>query len=556
MTGGAVMSAGRALNVADALGRAAGRAPHRTAVIVPDGRTYRSITFGDLHADVERLAVALQRLGIGRDARVLLMVPPGGDMLALAFGILRAGAVLVLIDPGMGRRNLFHCIAEVGPEALVAVPIVHALSRVYRAPFARVRQRVTVGHRWFWGGPTLPELRATDGTLPATSTTAGDVAAIAYTSGSTGIPKGVVYRHGMLEAQLASLERLIEPAARDVALSAFPPFGLLALAMGTTSVFPRMDVTRPAKVDPREILSVVERDRVTCAFGSPAVWHRLAEHCVPRGLHLPIRRVLMAGATAPAALLDRLSAVLPEDAVIQTPYGATEAMPVTSITAREILAETAERTRQGAGICVGRPLPGITLRIITITDDAIPVWDDRLVLPPGEVGEIAVRGAIVTTEYDRRPAETARAKIAGADGGIWHRMGDLGYLDATGRVWFCGRKSHRVTTTDGTLFTDCCEAIFNEHPDVFRSALVGVGPRGRQRPVIVIEPRPGRMPRDPGAKSRVIAELLELGGRHDMTKSITDVLFHPSFPVDVRHNAKIAREKLAPWAARRLGRTS
>ncbi|MBI2205497.1 MAG: AMP-binding protein [Candidatus Rokubacteria bacterium] len=544
----------RPLNVADALGRAAERAPRRTAVVYPSGRsTYRSITFGALHAEAERLGRAVHRLGIGRDSRVLLMVPPGAEMLALAFGILRAGAILVLIDPGMGRRNLFHCIAEVGPDALVAVPVVHALSRVYRGPFARVRHRVTVGHRWFWGGPTLPELRAIDAARTESSTTADDVAAIAYTSGSTGIPKGVVYRHGMLEAQLASLEGLIEPAANDVALSAFPPFGLLALAMGTTSVFPRMDITRPARVDPREILSVVDRDRVTCAFGSPAVWHRLAEHCVPRGVRLPIRRVLMAGATAPAALLERLSSVLPDDAVIQTPYGATEAMPVTSITAREILAETAERTRQGGGICVGRPLPGITLRIITITDDAIPAWTDGLVLPPGEIGEIAVRGAIVTTEYDRRPAETARAKIADADGGLWHRMGDVGYIDDIGRVWFCGRKSHRVTTAEGTLFTDCCEAIFNEHPDVFRSALVGVGPRERQRPVIVIEPRPVRMPRDRAAQSRMIAELLALGGRHDITQSITDVLFHPSFPVDVRHNAKIAREKLAPWAARRLG---
>ena len=545
--------ADRLLNVADALGRAAERAPNRIAVVYPSGRSgYRSITFDALHADAERVAVALHRLGIGRDARVLLLVPPGADMLALAFGILRAGAVLVLIDPGMGRRNLLHCIAEVGPDALVAVPIVHALSRVYRAPFARVRHRVTVGHRWFWGGPTLAELRALDGTLPPGSTTAEDVAAIAYTSGSTGIPKGVVYRHGMLEAQLASLERLIEPAAGDVALSAFPPFGLLALAMGTTSVFPRMDVTRPANVDPREILSVVDRNRVTCAFGSPAVWHRLAEHCVPRALRLPIRRVLMAGATAPPALLARLTSVLPDDAVVQTPYGATEAMPVTSITARDILADTAERTRQGAGICVGRPLPGITLRIIAITDDSIAAWNDALVLPTGEIGEIAVRGAIVTTEYDRRPVETARAKIADADGGIWHRMGDVGYVDEAGRVWFCGRKSHRVTTADRTLFTDCCEAIFNEHPDVFRSALVGIGPRARQRPVIVIEPRPGRMPRDHAAEARVIAELLELGSRHDITKPIADVLFHPAFPVDVRHNAKIGREKLAPWAAKRL----
>lgn len=548
----------RILNVADALTRAAARAPARPAVIFPARGGYASVTFADLAADADRLARGLARLGIARGTRVLLLVPPGVELIALAFAVLRLGAVLVLIDPGMGRRNLLHCIAEVEPEALVAVPLAHALSRVRPGAFRRLRHRVTVGRRWFWGGLTLAGLHAHDAEAapsgaigPSVATAAADVAAIAYTSGSTGIPKGVVYRHGTLAAQLETLSRLIAPAPDDVALSAFPPFGLLAVAMGTTSVFPVMDVTRPARVDAREIVSVVERYRTTCAFGSPAVWHRLADHCAAHGVRLPLRRVLMAGAPVPAALLARLRPALPDAAVVETPYGATEAMPVTSIADREILTDTAERTRRGAGICVGRTLPGITLRIIRISDEPIAAWDDRLVLPTGEIGEIVVRGGLVTTEYDHRPVETARAKIPDGDD-VWHRMGDLGYLDERGRLWFCGRKSHRVTTPERTLFTVPCEAIFDEHPDVFRSALVGVGPPGRQRPVIIVEPRPGRMPGDRAAVARVVAELLDLGSRQEITKTIRDVLFHPAFPVDVRHNAKIARERLAPWAAKRL----
>jgi acyl-CoA synthetase (AMP-forming)/AMP-acid ligase II len=199
---------------------------------------------------------------------------------------------------------------------------------------------------------------------------------------------------------------------------------------------------------------------------------------------------------------------------------------------------------------VGRPLAGIELRIIKITDDPISVWTDDLVVPDGEIGEIVVAGDVVTKEYFGLPAATAGSKIA-YGGRIWHRIGDVGYRDDQGRIWFCGRKAHRVVTAGGTLYSVCCESIFNEHPDVARSALVGVGTSGCKRPVIVVEPKAGRFP----SKSRVeefLKRLRELGRAHDHTKAIEEFLFHKSLPVDVRHNAKINREELAMWAAGRL----
>jgi acyl-CoA synthetase (AMP-forming)/AMP-acid ligase II len=187
----------------------------------------------------------------------------------------------------------------------------------------------------------------------------------------------------------------------------------------------------------------------------------------------------------------------------------------------------------------------VTVRIIRIEDEPIPEWSEDLLVADGEIGEIAVSGPIVTREYFNRPEATALAKIADpARGSFWHRMGDLGYRDGIGRIWFCGRKAHRVITPQGTLFTIPCEAVFNTHLRIARTALVGVGKPGSMRPVLCVEQR------RPDADLR--RELLELGAKYPHTKSIQTILFHPSFPVDIRHNAKIFREKLAVWAAKRL----
>jgi acyl-CoA synthetase (AMP-forming)/AMP-acid ligase II len=252
----------------------------------------------------------------------------------------------------------------------------------------------------------------------------------------------------------------------------------------------------------------------------------------------------------PWPVLDRLQKVLSPSAEIHTPYGATEALPVSSITGREVLDKHQARSRRGAGTCVGTPLPGVTLRVIRITDEPIERWSDDLIVPAGRIGEIVVAGEVVTREYFGQPEATALAKIRDGER-FWHRMGDVGYLDQVGRVWFCGRKAHRVLAAGGTMFTVPCEAVFNEHPSVFRSALVGVGRPGMQRPVIVVEPEAGKFPR--GSRRRLFAaELQELGQGGQLTREIRDVLFHRSLPVDVRHNAKINREKLAVWAEDRL----
>jgi acyl-CoA synthetase (AMP-forming)/AMP-acid ligase II len=221
---------------------------------------------------------------------------------------------------------------------------------------------------------------------------------------------------------------------------------------------------------------------------------------------------------------------------------------VATISSHEILSETRHATDRGAGTCVGRPVDSIEAAVIRIDDEPISSWREDLKVEDGVVGEIVVKGPQVTRAYHNAPVHDRLAKITDGEA-IRHRMGDLGFLDDRGRLWFCGRKAHRVQSLDGTLYTVPCESVFNTHPDVYRTALVGVGAVGAQRPVLVVELEPGV---GASEKVRIREELLVIGGDFEHTKTIRTVLFHPGFPVDIRHNAKIGRTELASWAAPRI----
>jgi acyl-CoA synthetase (AMP-forming)/AMP-acid ligase II len=547
------------VNIAAPLVSMAQTQPQTLAIAQPFGRDrhgrirYRHYTYRELNAESDALARGFQQIGIGRGVRTVLMVTPSLEFFALTFALFKLGAVIVLIDPGMGTKNLGVCLAEAQPEAFVGIPKAHLARVLFGWGRDSVRVCVTVGRRFGWGGWTLGQVRrmGADKRLSVLAdTSAEEMAAILFTSGSTGVAKGVVYTHGIFGAQVESLRRLygIEPG--EVDLPTFPLFGLFGPALGMTSIIPEMDATRPAHVDPRKILDAIRFFGVTNLFGSPALIQRVGRYAATHDVQLPtLRRVISAGAPVPWQAIERFAALLSEGVQVHTPYGATEALPVCSIGSGEILRETGQQTAEGAGVCVGRPVAGMTVKIIPIRDEPIPTWSDDLELPPGEIGEIIVQGLVVTASYWNRPESTALAKFADPiHGGFYHRMGDVGYLDATGRLWFCGRKSQRVVTPDGTFFTIPCEGVFNAHPAVYRTALIGVTNNGVPEPALCVE-------RDKEIISpsddELRRELLALGAQHAHTRAIRTILFHPNFPVDIRHNAKIFRERLAVWAAER-----
>ncbi|ABY36715.1 MAG TPA: peptide synthase [Chloroflexus aurantiacus] len=541
-------------NVARHLPLMARERPDQTAVVSGVGRDragkviYRRQSFAGLHAASDRLAWGLTAYGLRKGMRVLLMVPAGVPLISLTFALMKAGCVPILIDPAMGRRNLAQCIAEVEPEAFIGVPRAHLLRLIFPRSCATIRYAVSVGPA-LPGAAALRELDIPMKTaFPLADMRSDDPAAIVFTSGSTGTPKGVLYTHGMFEAQIHTLRDLFGIAAGEVEMPAFPLFALFNVALGVTSAIPPIDPTRPAQCDPAAVVEFIRDLGVTSTFGSPAIWEKVTAYCLTHGIQLPsLRRVLMAGAPVPIHLHERLHRILSPTADSFTPYGATEALPVTSISGREVLAAHTEYPSPLAGTCIGYPVPGVEVAIIPITDEPIHAWQDTHRLPPGVIGEICVSGATVTHTYVGRPQATALAKIS--DGNrIWHRMGDLGYFDERGRLWFYGRKSQRVITAHGTLFTEPVERLFNQHPAVARSALVGIGKPGTQLPVVVVERRRDRAI----STSQLIRELRQLATTTETTAIIQTFLIHPSFPVDIRHNAKIFREQLADWAARRL----
>ena len=546
-------------NIAAALPRLAAARPGQVALRCPGGRgpggaaRYDEVlTYADLDARSDAIAAGLARLGIVRGTRTVVMVRPSPEFFLLMFALFKAGAVPVLVDPGIDKRALRQCLDEAQAEAFIGIPLAHA-ARVVLGWARAARVHVTTGARPWLADATLARVEA-DGTGagPQLAATApDDVAAILFTSGSTGVPKGVVYRHRHFVAQVDMLREAfgIQPGGID--LPTFPPFALFDPALGVTSVIPDMDPTRPARADPRRLHDAIDRFGVDQLFGSPALMAVLAAHGQP----LPtLRRVTSAGAPVPADVVARMRELLPDDAFFWTPYGATECLPVAVIEARELQA-TRSATESGAGTCVGRAVAPNVVRIIAITDDALPAWADARELPAGQVGEITVAGPTATDTYFNRDAQTRLAKIIEplADGSerVVHRMGDVGYIDGDGRLWFCGRKSHRVETANGPLYTEQVEPVFNVHPDVRRTALVGTGTRGAQLPVLCVELAAG-VPRRQWP--RIEAELRALGRGHGHTAGIDRFLRHPGFPVDIRHNAKIGRETLAVWAEGKTNR--
>ena len=529
-------------NIAFALRAAAAADPEGVAVI--HGR--RQYRFAEVESRAADCAAFLSGRGVKAGDRVMLMVRPSADFICLTFALFSLGAVVILIDPGMGYKNLLRCIGAVRPDVLVGIPKALLFRKCFPRPFATVRQTICVGRALWLLGPELPRRGNGGRRLEIVPTRPDDPAAIIFTTGSTGPPKGVRYEHRIFAAQLARIRDDYGIGPGETDQPGFPLFALFSVALGARAVIPDMDPTRPAQVHPQRFIRTIIDHQVTYSFGSPAIWRVVSRYCGANKIVLPsLKKVLMAGAPVPGDLIGQVLAIMGDGGEVHIPYGATEALPIVSMTGREVVEKTWALTRRGRGHCVGRPLPGTRIKIIEPKDGPIETFAAVRESATGEIGEIIVSGEVVTRAYDHNPQETRLAKITDQQG-FWHRMGDMGYLDSEGRLWFCGRKAHRVLAAHGPMYSVCCEALFNEHPAVARSALVGVGEAGRQRPVIVVELSTCRPP------VGFIDQLRAIARAHELTRPINDFLIHPAFPVDIRHNAKIFREQLALWAAGKL----
>ena len=539
-------------NIAAFLDEAEVKYPYKRAIVVPDGHDkdgrvlYSHLTFKQLNHEVNRAANALSQIGIARGTRTIVMVTMGYDCFVIFFALLKIGAIPVVVDPGMGLDRMVQCFQSTSPKAMISIPKAHLLRFKYPKAFRAVDTFVSTD-KFIWkhchNYRGIIQNQPVD--FETALTRADETAAIMFTTGSTGPARGAIYTHGGFKAQLEHIQKHLQLGPDEIDLSTYPMFALFYPAMGVTAVIPDMDPTKPAEVDPTKIIEAIENQGVTNMFASPALLKRVGEYGVECKIKLPsLRRVISAGAPVPAAVIEMFSQMLNDDAVIHTPYGATEAVPVTDIQSPEILSQTAEMTAKGFGLCVGRPINDIEVKIIVIDDNSIPEWRDDLEVKTWEIGEIVVRAGHVSPGYYNNKKHDELCKIQDGET-FWHRMGDLGWRDDEGRIWYCGRKGHRVITQAGELYTEPCEALFNNHPNVLRSALVGYGSKHGKVPVVCIETRAKL---DDRQKRQLEQELREIAAANNITKNILHFMFVDKFPVDIRHNSKIYREQLAEMA--------
>jgi acyl-CoA synthetase (AMP-forming)/AMP-acid ligase II len=550
-------------NLADIAREVSLRDPDRVAVIAPDGRgqggarRYRRHTYRELSRHVESVAVGLREIGIAERTRAVFMAPPSYAGCVAGLAMTRVGATTIWIDPSVGYRNVAERLRRLEVEAFFGIRLAHLARATFGWGPRFMSKAVVIGGR-FPGARSLASLRRPPPDAPARpDVEPDDPATIMYTTGSTGPAKPALYEH----RNLCNIFRLVHrtwrfdgQAAPPIDMPVFPAFFSIGLSAGGTIVIPPIDYVRqsPADVDPGALLEVIRDCQVETLFASPVILESLARLGREQGARAPsLRTVIGGGAPLYADVIGPLRRMIGDGGEVHADYGATEALPATELPGHETLSEEAA-TGDGRGLCVGRAFAGVELKIVAIADGPIASVSDMRELPAGEIGEVIVRGPHVSPRYADDPISTLANKIADPEGAVWHRLGDAGYLDADGRLWCCGRLGHRVELASGTLFPLMVEPIFDAHPRVRRSALVGVGSPGAVRPVLCVELEGGAVRgRDlPALRD----ELLALAADHPTTREIADVLFHRRLPVDPRHNSKIERPVLRQWAAARLPR--
>lgn len=506
------------------------------------GRT-RTIPWSLLATRVDELARGLATLGVKAGDRVAVLVPPGGDLTAVLYACLRIGAVVVLADAGLGVRGLSRAVRSARPAAVVGIERALVAARAFgwsstlvaAGPVHR-RARRALGVV-----ATLPDVADLGRVSAVDLPTPGpdDEAAVLFTSGSTGPAKGAVYTQRGLSAMRDAVGRTYGVGPDNPLVAAFAPFALLGPALGATTVSPDMDVTAPRTLTARALADAVRAIDGRVVFASPAALAGVLatqDDLTPadRDALADVTTFLSAGAPVPERLLAAAATLLPR-AALHTPYGMTEMLPVTDIDLVGIRA-----AGPGDGVCVGRPVHGADVQISALDADGCATGEPTA--EPGVVGEVVVSGPHRKARYDRLwLTEHASSRDPGA-----HRTGDVGHLDAEGRLWVEGRLAHVVVTADGVVTPVGVEQRVDEVPGVVRSAAVGVGPRGTQQLVVVVEP-------DAPCREVVADEHLAAAVRAAVAPlRVAAVLVAPRLPTDVRHNSKIDRAAVAAWAGASL----
>ncbi|MFC1742765.1 AMP-binding protein [Candidatus Riflebacteria bacterium] len=537
-------------NVVDSFSYQAKLQPKKPAIIYPeliDGKwIFKTISFASLEEYVCQLCNGLSELGIGKGDKVLIMVPMSLHHYQLLLAIFKLGAIAVYIDPGMGLKAIEAAASVAEPKAYVGILKAQIL-RFFSKSCARIPIQIGKDCPQYLVQHDLAELAINrKKTFTSAMVTTDDTALITFTSGTTGLPKGANRTHGFLLAQNKALLGEANMFMTDVYMPAFPIVLLLNLSWGITSVIPNMNSAKPASVDPSLVIQQIKKCGANLASGSPAYARPIAEYCKKHGIYLPeLRNFWTGGAPVSLKIIETLQGVMPSgNAVII--YGSTECEPISHIDAKDAFNPVLlKRARRGKGNCVGVPASCVELKIIGIDDGPIYPGKKRLATLEKKAfqpGEIVVTGEHVNKRYYKNPEAEKETKIKeivkGAEK-IWHRTGDVGYLDGQGRIWLLGRISSRVQTKKGVFFTIEVENVMNSHPLVENSALLAgnINRRGLAKAYMVIVLKRKFLWR--WLWRRKVWKKMLLKFIRSKGYPIEDIFYRLSLPMDKRHNAKI-----------------
>jgi acyl-CoA synthetase (AMP-forming)/AMP-acid ligase II len=507
------------MNIATVLEEQARRFADRPAIV----QRGRSVTFAELDRAAGSAAADLRRAGVRSGTRALVFSPMSTDLYITMIALFRLRVTAVFVDPSAGLAQLDRSVQRVRPESFVAVPRAHWL-RLTSPAIRAIPIKAAIG-----GGVPFASAvgRSASGDRSAVEPCDPQTPAIiTFTSGSTGEPKAAARTHGFLLAQHRALADSIPPAPGEVDLCTLPIFLLANLASGVTSVIPDADLRAPGRIDPGPVLAQIRAHMPTRTVASPEFLARLVERVSSNGSHLDtFRRIYTGGAPVFPKMLDAIAAAAP-DASVFAVYGSTEAEPIAEICRPEITSEDRTAMAEGAGLLAGRPARSIQVRVLPMRwGTPLGPWTgpdlDREVLHAGQVGEIVVSGDHVLPGYlDGRGDEETKIKV---DGNVWHRTGDAGYFDASGRLWLMGRCSARADDSAGVLYPFAVECAASGVDGVVRTAFV----IHRGQRVLAVELK--------GDASAVRARLAD---RLAWVR-LDEIVIVPRVPVDRRHNAKV-----------------
>ena len=547
------------MNLYEHLERVAAQRPDQVAVYAPDrgagdpGVAHHSLTMAQLDARAGKLAAGLVDLGIGAGDRVVLMVPVSLDLYVVVAALFRLAAVPVLMDPWMGVARMADCIRRTQPRLFLGVPLAHALF-LWRPGLRRLR-RVTVGGKPWMGRHSVEAMIDAGAPAPPVATLQDDAPGlITFTGGSTGRPKGVFRTHGLLQAQHEGTTRCMGMDAGEVHLQTFPNMILSNIASGVTSVVPWFRQGHAAEADPAALLRQVRRLGVAGMCGPPALLGRLARHCIETDQRMSgVRRVLMGGSAVGFEQVREMDRATRPGATAVL-YGSSEAEPLASLEGRPEIDRAEGAMREGGGLCLGHPRPGLDMELRALPLGLHTAGMDEAALavatlPPGHVGELIVRGRHVSRRYFGDPRAEADQKIRTTGGHVWHRLGDLGYLDEDGRIYVVGRVNDTVQRRGRSLYPLVVEPLIEQLPFVRRCGLVGHPRKGMNRSILAYEAegRPARRRQRREREDTIRAECERIDVIIDQVVVVGEI------PVDRRHNGKVERDELAAMCRRELG---